>query len=115
MKLSIPSIILACALPLGACNQSTQKGTTPFFDAPTEAGLLVAGTAASYDPTGVSSFAVAQATRATLLSRAAKSRADWEQYRAEQLERISKIPDRGVREMQERSLQMIGMGSDLPF
>ncbi len=107
-------MFLLCALTLGACNQSARTGTTPFFDAGTEAGLLVAGTAASYDPTGASSFAVAQATRAALLAKAAQSKVEWEQYRAQQQERIRRIPDKKMREAAEANLRLIGRGTGAP-
>jgi hypothetical protein len=85
------------SLALAACNQSTSMQSASFFDPGTEAALLVAGTAASYDPTGAASVAVIHAYRTAATAKAEQTRADWKRYIAEEEALADKLPDPQMR------------------
>jgi hypothetical protein len=116
MTTLIRHVPLTVLLALGACNQTAQSDPTAsgepasinaFFGPPgTAEALTVAGVAASYDPTGASSFVVAKATHAALVTQAARARAERERSIAREEARIRKISDPDLRAVAEQNLAL---------
>lgn len=99
MTLSLKHVSIPLLLALGACNQTAQPdGPEMFFgDAGTHAALTVAGVASGFDPTGISSFALAHASRAALLANFEKQSALQEQRMQQQHDMLLQIRDNARR------------------